>query len=53
MSEEAVNFVVIFAAVVAALIWWLTRDTRHRRGSGSSDHFSPRDPAKQIPPDDR
>lgn len=47
VSEDAVNFVILFAVVLGAVIWWLARDTEDRRSPGSSDHFSSRDPGSR------
>jgi transposase InsO family protein len=44
MSSAAIGFVVAFAVILGALIWWLIRDSNNRRPPGSSGHFSPGDP---------
>jgi hypothetical protein len=48
MSEDAVNFLIVFGAVLGAAIWWLVRDSDKPRGPGSSDHFSPGDPGSRY-----
>jgi len=44
VSEHAIDFLVLFGALLGVAIWWLVRDSNKPRGPGSSNHFSPGDP---------